>query len=136
MLFPWKVATPFPKGPISMSTSLLYHAFGLRGSDYVNTDYTQGQVVFTVQQRSHTCRCPQCDSRDTIPHGHETRSFKAVPIGHNPVPIVLAIPRVECRACRIIRQVLLPFAEPRRRYTKAFERYALELSRLMTIQDV
>ena len=30
----------------------------------------------------------------------------------------------------------MPFADPRRRYTKAFERYALELSRLMTIQDV
>ena len=28
------------------------------------------------------------------------------------------------------------FAEPRRSYTKAFGRYALELSRLMTIQDV
>src|SRR6516225_8363426 len=136
MLFPWKVATPFPKGPISMSTSLLYHAFGLRGYDYVKTDYTQGQVVFTVQQRPYTCRCPECDSRDVIHHGHETRSFKTVPIGHKPVTILLPIPRVECRACRIIRQVTLPFADPRRRYTRAFERYALGLSRLMTIQDV
>jgi transposase len=136
MLFPWKVATPFRRGALSMSTSLLYHAFGLRGYDYVKTDYTQGQVVFTVQQRPHTCRCPQCDSRDVVHHGHETRSFKTVPIGHKPVTIVLPIPRVECRACRIIRQVTLPFADPRRRYTKAFERYALGLCRLMTIRDV
>src|SRR5262249_21369469 len=93
-------------------------------------------AVSAVPQRPHTCRCPECDSRDVIHHGHETRSFKTVPIGHKPVTILLPIPRVECRACRIIRQVLLPFAEPRRRYTKAFERYALELSRLMTIQDV
>ena len=28
------------------------------------------------------------------------------------------------------------FADPRRSYTRAFERYALELSRCMTIQDV
>ena len=49
---------------------------------------------------------------------------------------MLPIPRVECRHCKIIRQVTLPFADPRRRYTRAFERYALELSRLMTIQDV
>jgi len=136
MLFPWKVATPFQKGADSMSTSLLYHAFGLRGYDYVKTDYTEGRVVFTIQQRPHTCRCPQCDSRDVIHHGHETRSFKTVPIGHKPVLIVLPIPRVECRRCKIIRQVTLPFADVRRRYTKAFERYALELSRLMTIQDV
>src|SRR5262245_47898700 len=136
MLFPWKVATPFQKGADSMSTSLLYHAFGLRGYDYVKTDYTEGRVVFTIQQRPHTCRCPQCDSRDVIHHGHETRSFKTVPIGHKPVLIVLPIPRVECRRCQIIRQVTLPFADVRRRYTKALERYALQLSRLMTIQDV
>jgi transposase len=119
-----------------MATSLLYHAFGLRGYDYLQTEYTAGTVVFTVQQRPHTCRCPQCDSRAVIHHGQETRSFKTVPIGHKPVTIVLPIPRVECRACKIIRQVALPFADPRRRYTKAFERYALELSRLMTIRDV
>jgi transposase len=136
MLFPWKVATPSAKGADSMSTSLLYHAFGLRGYDHVKTDYNQGRVVFTVQQRPHTCRCPQCDSRDVIHHGHETRSFKTVPIGHKPVTIILPIPRIECRACRIIRQVTLPFADPRRHYTRAFERYALELSRRMTIQDV
>jgi transposase len=136
MLFPWKVATPFPKGADSMSTSLLYHAFGLRGYDYVKTDYTEGTVVFTVEQRPHTCRCPQCDSRDVIHHGHETRAFKTVPIGHKPVRIVLPIPRVECRHCKIVRQVKLSFADPRRRYTRAFERYALELSRRMTIQDV
>src|SRR5262249_34395235 len=135
-LFPWKVATPFQKGADSMSTSLLYHAFGLRGYDYVKTDYTEGRVIFTIQQRPHTCRCPHCDSREVIHHGHETRSFKTVPIGHRPVLIVLPIPRVECRRCKIIRQVTLPFADVRRRYTKAFERYALDLSRLMTIQGV
>jgi transposase len=119
-----------------MSTSLLYHAFGLRGYDYVKTEYTGGTVVFTVQQRPHTCRCPHCGSREIIHHGHESRSFKTVPIGRKPVWIVLPIPRVECRCCRLTRQVTLPFADPRRRYTKAFERYALELSRLMTIQGV
>src|SRR6516165_1877395 len=136
MLLPWKVATPIPKGAYSMSTSLLYHAFGLRGYDYVKTEYTEGAVVFTVQQRPHTCRCPQCGSWQVIHHGHESRSFKTLPIGHKPARIVLPIPRVECRSCGITRQVTLPFADPRRRYTKAFERYALELSRLMTIQDV
>jgi hypothetical protein len=53
MLLPWKVATPIPKGADCMSTSLLYHAFGLRGYDYVKTEFTEGAVVFTVQQRPH-----------------------------------------------------------------------------------
>ncbi len=119
-----------------MSTSLLYHAFGLRGYDYVNTDYQEGGVVFTIRQRPHTWRCPVCDSRDVLPRGHQQRTFKAVPIGHKPVLVILPIPRVECPACGIVRQVPLNFADPRRSYTRAFERYALELSRLMTIQDV
>ena len=92
-----------------MSTSLLYHAFGLRGYDYVKTEYTEGTVVFTVRQRPHTCRCPQCGSRDLIHHGQETRPFKTVPIGHKPVLIVLPIPRVECRHCQIVRQVTAAF---------------------------
>jgi len=39
-------------------------------------------------------------------------------------------------ACQIIRQVKVAFADVRRTYTRAFERYVLELSRHMTIRDV
>jgi transposase len=119
-----------------MSTSLLYHAFGLRGYDYLSTAYQDGHVRFTVGQRPHTRRCPACGSRHVAPRGHQQRTFKAVPIGGKPVEITLAIPRVACPACEVIRQVPLDFADPRRSYTRSFERYALELSRLMTIQDV
>ena len=119
-----------------MSTSLLYHAFGLRGYDYVKTEYEEGGVCFTLGQRPHTYRCPVCNSRDVRPRGHQERRFKAVPIGHKPVTVVLPIPRVECPRCGLIRQVAVAFADPRRSYTRAFERYALELGRLMTIQDV
>jgi len=48
----------------------------------------------------------------------------------------LPIPRLECQACGLVRQVDVAFAEPRRSYTKSFERYALEMSRSMTILDV
>ena len=50
--------------------------------------------------------------------------------------MVLPIPRVECQACGVVRQVKIPFADPRRSYTKSFERFVLELSRSMTIRDV
>ena len=119
-----------------MSTSLLYHAFGIRGYDYVNTAYEEGRVTFTIRQRRRTYRCAACGARDVRPHGHEQRTFRAVPIGGRPVRVVLPIPRVECPHCGVTRQVPLNFADPRRSYTRAFERYALELSRLMTIQDV
>jgi transposase len=119
-----------------MSTSLLYHAFGLRGYDYLSTTYQDGHVRFTIGQRPHTRRCPACGSRHVAPRGHQQRTFRTVPIGGKPVEIILAIPRVACPACELVRQVPLDFADPRRSYTRSFERYALELSRLMTIQDV
>jgi transposase len=57
-------------------------------------------------------------------------------LGHKPVFIRFSIPRVLCRTCCLVRQVPVPFADEKVRYTKAFARYALELSRHMTIQDV
>lgn len=119
-----------------MSTSLLYHAFGLRGYDYVNTAYEEGRVLFTIQQRPHTYRCSVCGSPDVLPHGTQERTFRTVPIGGKPVLVVLPIPRVECLHCHLTRQVPLNFADPRRSYTRSFERYVLDLSRRMTIQDV
>ena len=64
------------------------------------------------------------------------RRFRALPVGRRSTFIVLPIPRVECQVCGLVRQVKIPFADPRRSYTSAFERYALELGRRMTIHDV
>jgi transposase len=119
-----------------MSTSLLYHAFGIRGDQYVRTEYHDGRVTFTLRQEPDTCRCSSCGSRQVIARGRVERRFRSLPIGSRATIVVLPIPRVECRACGIVRQAKVPFAEARRSYTKAFERYALELSRRMTIRDV
>jgi transposase len=119
-----------------MSTSLLYHAFGIRGYECVRTDYHDGQVTFTIRQGPETCRCSACGSSQVISRGQAERCFRSLPIGSRATTVVLPIPRVECLACGLVRQVEVPFAESRRSYTKSFERYALELSRSMTIRDV
>jgi transposase len=119
-----------------MSTSLLYHAFGIRGSDSVRTDYQGGAVIFTIHQDPEDCRCSACGSRDVTSRGHAQRQFVSRPIGGRKTSVILPIPRVECRVCGLVRQVEVPFAEPRRSYTKSFERYVRELSRSMTIRDV
>jgi transposase len=119
-----------------MSTSLLYHAFGIRGYECVRTDYHDGQVTFTIRQGPETCRCSACGSSQVISRGQAERCFRSLPIGSRATTVVLPIPRVESLACGLVRQVEVPFAESRRSYTKSFERYALELSRSMTIRDV
>jgi transposase len=130
------MVTDFFQEETRMSTSLLYHAFGIRGYRHVRTDYGEGAVLFTITQNRHTLRCPVCGSADVTAHGGVPRLFRGVPIGRKPTAVFLTIPRVECHLCQITRQVDVPFAEPRRRHTRAFERYALELGQHMTIQDV
>jgi transposase len=119
-----------------MSTSLLYHAYGTKGYRYVRTAYIKGQTIFTLGQEPDTCRCSACGSADVVSRGRVERRFRCLPIGPRPTSLVLPVPRVECRACGVVRQVDVTFADPRRSYTKRFEKYVLGLSRKMTIRDV
>ena len=119
-----------------MSTSHLYHSFGIRGYNYVRTDYQNGHTIFTIHQKPETCRCSACGSPQVLLRGRVERRFRMVPIGRRATFLVLPIPRVECQACGVVRQVKIPFADTRRSYTSSFERYALELGRRMTIRDV
>lgn len=119
-----------------MSTSLLYHGFGVRGYRYVKTEYDGGEVIFTIEQPRESYRCSVCGSEHVIGRGQNHRRFRTVPIGGKPVHLMLAVPRVGCRDCGAVRQARIGFADARVSYTKAFQRYALELSCYMTIQDV
>ena len=103
---------------------------------YESTDYHAGQVLFTIHQDPQTCRCSACGSHQILHRGCVQRRFRTLPIGRRATFIILPIPRVECLACGAVRQVEVPFADPRRSFTSCFQRYALELGRRMTIQDV
>jgi transposase len=50
--------------------------------------------------------------------------------------IHLPVARVECQKCCLSRQVQVKFARERVSYTRSFERYVLDLSAYMTIQDL
>jgi len=119
-----------------MSTSLLYHGFGVRGYRYVRTDYVEGEVWFSMEQPREAMCCPICDSAEVTRRGEEWRTFRTLPLGSKRVTLTLPVARVECAVCGVVRQVSIAFADPRRTYTKSFARYALELSRHMTIRDV
>ena len=102
----------------------------------MKTEMDGGAMELVIEQPRERLRCPVCGTADVIAKGHTRRSFRTVGIGSKPVRIVLPVPRVLCQSCGIIRQVKVEFAEERVSYTRNFERYALELSRSMTIQDV
>lgn len=119
-----------------MSASVLYHGFGIRGYQYERTLYEDGMVTFVMSQGRDRLRCPRCGSPHVERHGEVVRTFRVLPIGRKAVQVVLGIARVFCQKCWITRQVKVNFADEHQRYARSFERYVLELSRHMTIQDV
>jgi transposase len=119
-----------------MSTSLLYHGFGVVGYRYVRTDYQAGGIILTIKRQEFSVRCSVCNSKDVIRHGSLPRWFCSLPIGRKSTYIKTDIPRIECRECNTIRQADIGFADPRYTYTRALGRYVLDLARHMTISDV
>jgi transposase len=119
-----------------MSTTLLYHGFGVRDYLHVKMEYVAGGMIFTIERRPETCRCAACGSKNVWRQGVVVRRFRTVPIGSRRVELEARIPRLKCHDCGAVRQADVGFAEPRRTYTRFFERYVLELSQHMTIKDV
>jgi transposase len=59
-----------------------------------------------------------------------------LPVGHRKVELIVDIPRLCCKDCGSIRQAHLAFADPKKHYTRSLERFASDLCRVMSIQDV
>ena len=68
-----------------MSTSLLYHGFGLVGYTYVKTQYREGAVIFTVAHKRDGMRCSVCKGTRLTLRGTTTRRFRTVPVGSKKV---------------------------------------------------
>lgn len=119
-----------------MSTSLLYHAFGIRGYQQTRMEAKAGVTYFHIYPREESICCSSCGSHNVIRRGTKEREFRASPIGLKPTVIVATLPRVACRDCGVVRQINVGFAEPRRTFTKRWSQYALQLARSMTIKDV
>ncbi len=118
-----------------MTSSELYHAFGLEGYQTIATHFGHGRIVFEVAS-TRTPRCSVCQRVHVVCRGYVLREFKASPIGNKQVVIRLRVQRVACRICNLVRQVKIGFAHRRRRHTKRLEKYVLSLLRRATIKDV
>lgn len=104
-----------------MSTSLLYHGFGIIGYRFLRHVIKSGAIFFGIEQDRFKLRCPACNSRQVIRKGTNHRRFRSLPIGRKPTFVVFDVPRVKCLKCGLIRQVKIGFANARHSYTKALE---------------
>jgi transposase len=97
-----------------MSTSLLYHGFGLTTQEYLKTEYSEGNVTFYTQTKSSKLRCSQCGSKQVVKRGSKIRDFRGIPIGLKPVIIKAKIQRLACSECGAVRQEKIMFADEKK----------------------
>ncbi len=119
-----------------MSTSLLYHQYGLVGYDYVSTKYVDGEVHFHAVPKTDLLVCPHCRCRQVKRRGRYDRKLRLPSFGRKKVYLLVKVPRIECLVCGLVRLIDLKIVESRRFYTKSFERLVVECGRMMTIQNV
>lgn len=119
-----------------MSQQWLYPIFRLYGYRPTQFEIDEHCLRLHIEPQPHQVCCPQCGSREVIRRGEQVRALRNLPVGGIVSWLIIKIPRVECRGCRVVRQIRLSLAEERRSYTRAFARYVLELSQYMTIKDV
>lgn len=119
-----------------MSTSLLYHAFGLRTYDYLRTQYLNGATFFHVKKKDGARCCSNCKSRDVALAGSVERVWRSVPIGLKPTIIVGHLHILACKRCGVTRLDTLDIADSRKSYTRSLARYVLDLTKDMTLKAV
>ena len=135
----WKVISygNQTKGEPAMSTSLLYHVFGLKGVKYISTENKKGLTFFRAEVTSVIEKCPVCGSWQTVrKKGFKERVLRLVPIGGRPTFLCLGIWRIQCERCGALRWPQLPFVKGKARHTRRFAQFALDLVHWTTVLGV
>ena len=118
-----------------MSTSLLYHAFNLKGIRYRSVRFSDG-IVFKARMTDQCLKCPECGYRQFILKGVKTRRFLLSPMGRKHCRLDLEIHRAMCRRCKKIFWPKLPFMVGKHRYARCFALTVLDLLKFATIKAV
>lgn len=119
-----------------MSASLLYHTNQIEDVQVKNTEYFSEKMVFEVCYKPSMVPCPCCGWNESSSKGTKTRTLRMAPLGNKKAFLSVEIHRLKCINCNHVWWPPLPFARAKKRYTKSFERYVIELMRFATIEHV
>ena len=119
-----------------MNSSFLYHAWGLYAHECTREEYKGNTIILHIQAKEREKVCPKCGKRHLVKNGYRIRDFMGLPIGGKKVLVRMKVQRYKCRDCDYDQQERIPFATGSRSYTHRFAKYAVDLLRGMTLQDV
>jgi transposase len=119
-----------------MSTSILYHAFGLKGIEYRATRFLADTMIFCAEMKKQVIPCPDCGSWRTIFKGQKRRWFQMGPIGRKKCLFDLVLHRPQCCECSALWWPTLPFMIGTHRFVRSFALTVLDLLKFGTIRSV
>jgi len=119
-----------------MSTSILYHAFGLKGIEYRGTSFLADTLIFRAEMNKQVIRCPNCGCRRITFKGQKRRWFQMGPIGRKKCLLDLVLHRAQCCECSALWWPTLPFMIGTHRFVRSFALTVLDLLKFGTIRSV
>ena len=119
-----------------MSTSALYHTFSLSDLQHLGTIEEENTIIFRAHTLKRTHCCARCDSKKIVYKGKKKKRLWLPRIASKKCVLEVEVPRFKCHKCQSIRWLKLPFAEGKKRVTKAFAQFALELRQFGTVKHV
>ena len=102
-----------------MSTSLIYHGFGVVGYKYLKMEYREGSIFIHIEKKPEYQYCADCTSRNVAKKGMVKRELKTVPIGKKRVYFVVHLHRLYCRECGSIKLEPLLISFQKKHWTKS-----------------
>ena len=119
-----------------MSTSILYHAFGLRGIHYEATRYFGDCILIEASMTDVMVRCPNCSKGRVIFKGRKRRVLQMSPLGRKRCFLHLLLHRYKCLECGHLWWPHPPFPDGKHRYVRSFALTVLDLLKFGTIAAV
>ena len=119
-----------------MSTSILYHAFGLKGIHYESTRYFGDCILISARMNDQYVKCPQYAGRKAIFKGQKRRLLQMGSMGRKRCFLNLLLHRLKCRKCGHLFWPHPSFLEGKHRYVKSFALTVLDVLRFGNIRSV
>lgn len=119
-----------------MSTSILYHAFGLKGVHYESSHFFGDCIYINARMTDQYVRCTECRHRKATFKGQKRRLLRMIPIGRKKYFLDLLLHRLKCLGCGHLWWPTLPFMDGKHRYVRSFALSVLDLLKFGTIRSV
>lgn len=119
-----------------MSASMLYHTNQIEDVQVLTEEFHVDRIVYGAIFTPKQASCPCCGYDNAVFKGAKVRKLRMAPLGNKMAFLVIKLHRLQCTNCLGVWWPSMPFVKSKKRVTRSFERYVIELMRFATIEHV